>query len=252
MSCASFVVLREAKPMMGNMSQLPPLQPITKHTLQKTTTTKTANGVVVQDTVTTGMKEILIKPGPIETKCQEEIYITTAASTSVGTNTNIISNNNNTNNSGANDVQVIVDDKRRRNQDLNKCLQEAVDAIFADDEPPVTFSNKSVTKNQPDEPVVSVTEVKVEPKVEQVNGSVTNTMFEPPPPVVNGEVSKPLPNPGDPNQMTLDDFDPMKVLEWKDGIGTLPGSNLKVSFYFFPPYIIIRSMKQMTSFGFYI
>jgi hypothetical protein len=25
-----------------------------------------------------------------------------------------------------------------------------------------------------------------------------------------------------------EDFDPLKVLEWKDGIGTLPGSNLKV------------------------
>ena len=28
-----------------------------------------------------------------------------------------------------------------------------------------------------------------------------------------------------------EDFDPMKVLEWKDGIGTLPGSNLKVCRY---------------------
>ncbi|XP_046396163.1 lethal(3)malignant brain tumor-like protein 3 isoform X2 [Ischnura elegans] len=165
---------------------------------------------------------------------------------------------------GSPSSQSEVDGERRRrlSHDLSRCLQEVVDAIFAaeDENPPppsppaplapspamttgtttITTTTTTTTTTSsdvtPSSPVfilksspakeASPVEVKEVPKVDVPELKSEEVKLEK---SEACEDSSGLKNPHpsanlDPN---LDEFDPVKVLEWRDGIGTLPGSDLK-------------------------
>jgi hypothetical protein len=128
-------------------------------------------------------------------------------------NNSTINNNNNNNSS---------DDKKKLNQDLNRCLKETVDAIFSPNSPSLMKDNDLDKINSTDDEVTLVkvnplkeSEIKEEIKRELPDDDVKIE-------IVKQEVKT------EQSDVNAEDFDPMKVLEWKDGIGTLPGSNLKV------------------------
>jgi len=106
---------------------------------------------------------------------------------------------------------------------LNRCLKETVDAIFAPNSPTVIKDNERNKISSADD---EVTLIKVNPLKDE-SAIKEETKKEIPEDDVKIEIVK-----QDVKTEQIDanaeDFDPMKVLEWKDGIGTLPGSNLKV------------------------
>ncbi|XP_046994712.1 lethal(3)malignant brain tumor-like protein 3 [Schistocerca americana] len=106
------------------------------------------------------------------------------------------------------------EDGTRNTQDLNRCLQEAVDSFS-----PPHVQNDEVTLIKvvkPDGPDASPRPAQLPPeddvKIELVKQDVTVRQSQPPTQATD---------------IDSDDFDPMKVLEWKNGVGTLPGSDLK-------------------------
>lgn len=103
-----------------------------------------------------------------------------------------------------------AEDDSRHTSDLNRCLKEAVDAIFspsdqADDVTLIKVVKQGETEVIKPQPVPD-DDVKIE--------------------LVKQDVAKPT-------ESAVEEFDPVKVLEWKDGVGSLPGSDLKVSYQVF-------------------
>jgi hypothetical protein len=207
-------VLREAKPLAGSVGQLPPLQPISKYSNTKTTSIK-ANGLLLPDSTTlTPLKDVSTSVSVIPKKLAIDDESSIKRNSTINT---INSNNNNNNNSS--------DDKRKLNQDLNRCLKETVDAIFSPNSPTLMKDNEGDKMNSADD---EVTLIKVNPLKEES--------------AIKEEMKKELPEDdvkieiikqdikAEQTDANAEDFDPMKVLEWKDGIGTLPGSNLKVCY----------------------
>jgi len=106
---------------------------------------------------------------------------------------------------------------------LNRCLKETVDAIFAPNSPTVIKDNERNKMSSADD---EVTLIKVNPLKDET-AIKEETKKEIPEDDVKIEIVKQDVK-AEQIDANAEDFDPMKVLEWKDGIGTLPGSNLKV------------------------
>ena len=234
-----FAVLREAKPLAGSVGQLPPLQPIAKYPSAKTTSMK-ANGLLLPDSTTlTPLKDttsavpILLKKPAVddETNTKKNSTLNSSSSSSNNSNDNSnnninnnLNNNNNVNNNSNNsNNNNNSDDKRKLNQDLNRCLKETVDAIFAPNSPTLIKDNERNKMSSADD---EVTLIKVNPLKDE-SAIKEETKKEIPEDDVKIEIVKQDVK-AEQTDANAEDFDPMKVLEWKDGIGTLPGSNLKV------------------------
>jgi hypothetical protein len=194
------------------MGQLPPLQPIAKYSNTKTTNIK-ANGLLLPDSTTLTPLKDTASSAPVMPK---KLAIDDESSIKRNSAMNNNNNNNNNNNSSA-------DDKRKRNQDLNRCLKETVDAIFSPNSPTLMKDNDQDKMNSADD---EVTLIKVNPLKEE-SPIKEETKKELPEDDVKIEIVKQEIK-AEQIDASAEDFDPMKVLEWKDGIGTLPGSNLKV------------------------
>ncbi|XP_021915653.1 lethal(3)malignant brain tumor-like protein 3 isoform X2 [Zootermopsis nevadensis] len=214
----SVTVLREAKPLTGNVGQLPPLQPISKYSNTKTTSIK-ANGLLLPDSTTlTPLKDastsMSATPKKLATDDESSIRRNSAIN-------NSNANNNKSSSGNTNNTSSSSDDKRKLNQDLNRCLKETVDAIFSPNSPTLVKDNGDKVNSTDDE----VTLIKVNPLKEE--SAVKEKMKkELPEDDVKIEIIK-QDIKAEQTDTNAEDFDPMKVLEWKDGIGTLPGSNLK-------------------------
>jgi hypothetical protein len=214
-----FAVLREAKPLAGTVGQLPPLQPIAKYPGAKTTSMK-ANGLLLPDCTTlTPLKDAALTL-PKKPAIDDETS-TKKSSTTNNNNNNVNNNNNNNNiNNNNNSTNNNSDDKRKLNQDLNRCLKETVDAIFSPNSPTLIKDNERNKMSSADD---EVTLIKVNPLKDE-SAIKEETKKEIPEDDVKIEIVK-----QDIKTEQIDanaeDFDPMKVLEWKDGIGTLPGSS---------------------------
>ncbi|XP_069703930.1 lethal(3)malignant brain tumor-like protein 3 isoform X2 [Periplaneta americana] len=202
----SVTVLREAKSLTGSVGQLPPLQPIAKYPSTKTTNIK-PNGLLLPDSTTlTPLKDAATSPPVIK-------KLTIDDESNMKKNSAININNNNNNNNS--------DDKKKLNQDLNRCLKETVDAIFSPNSPLMKDNDRDKINSADDE----VTLIKVNPLKEESTTKAENK--ELPEDDVKIEIVKQDVVKTEQTEGNAEDFDPMKVLEWKDGIGTLPGSNLK-------------------------
>lgn len=206
-----FPVLREATPLVASVGQLPPLQPISKYSNTKTTSIK-ANGLLLPDSTTlTPLKDASTSTPVILKKL-------TTDDDSLKKNSAMNNNNSNNNNN-----DTSTDDKRKLNQDLNRCLKETVDAIFAPNSPSLMKDTEGDKVDCADD---EVTLIKVNPLKEE--SAIKEKMKkELPEDDVKIEIIK-QDLKAEQTDANSEDFDPMKVLEWKDGIGTLPGSNLKV------------------------
>lgn len=210
-------MLREAKPLAGSVGQLPPLQPISKHSNTKTASIK-ANGLLLPDSTTlTPLKDASTSIAVIPKK------LTIDDESSIKRNSGTNNNNSNSNNSNNHNNSSSSDDKRKLSQDLNRCLKETVDAIFSPNSPTLMKDNEGDKMNSADD---EVTLIKVNP-LKEVSAKKEEMKKELPEDDVKIEIIK-QDIKAEQIDANAEDFDPMKVLEWKDGIGTLPGSNLKV------------------------
>ncbi|XP_071451678.1 lethal(3)malignant brain tumor-like protein 3 isoform X2 [Hetaerina americana] len=149
--------------------------------------------------------------------------------------------------------------KRRISRDLSRCLQEVVDAFASEDEAPppplpsppmtplapspalttgtitiTTTTTMTTTTSHDMTPTTPVSASKSSPVKEESPieaKEVAKTELE----AVKleaaksdgSEESKGLKFPPNVSDSNLEEFDPIKVLDWRDGIGTLPGSDLK-------------------------
>ncbi|KAJ9591128.1 hypothetical protein L9F63_002349, partial [Diploptera punctata] len=107
--------------------------------------------------------------------------------------------------------KIIIEEEsvKKLNQDLNRCLKETVDAIFSPNSPLVKDNDKDRCNSGDDD----VTLIKVPKEFPEDDVKIE---------IVKQEIKPELIEAG-----SEDDFDAIKVLDWKDGIGTLPGSSLK-------------------------
>jgi PDZ domain-containing secreted protein len=177
-----------------------------------------ANGLLLPDSTTLTPLKDTATAAPVLPK-----KLATDDETNTKKNSTMNSNNNNNNNNNNNINNNNSDDKRKLNQDLNRCLKETVDAIFSPNSPSLITDNDRNKMNSADD---EVTLIKVNPLKDES--------------AIKEEIKKELPEDDvkieivkqeikhEQTDANAEDFDPMKVLEWKDGIGTLPGSNLKV------------------------
>ena len=208
-------VLREAKPLAGAVNQLPPLQPIAKYSASKTVSLK-ANGLVLPDSTTlTPLIDATTSPAVVPKKVFADEECIVKRNVASNSNNNSSSNNNN-------NISSASEEKKKLNQDLNRCLKETVDAIFSPNSPIM----KDSVKDNSVEDEVTLIKVPVNPTKEEVTVK-EELKKELPEDDVKIEIVK-QPVKSEQVDVGTEDFDPMKVLEWKDGIGTLPGSNLKV------------------------
>ncbi|KAG8236441.1 hypothetical protein J437_LFUL016968, partial [Ladona fulva] len=160
--------------------------------------------------------------------------------------------------------QVVADNDmagermRRLGRDLNRCLQEVMEAFCDPEEnsvPPPSPSPPTTTVASPPSTTTTCTNTtttttttatlqsmgsissapaaKLVPKKEEsINVIVEAAKADPEEVAVNPEKTvfgeeRSETKTVSSSEANLEEFDPIKVLEWQDGVGTLPGSNLK-------------------------
>nr|CAD7412020.1 unnamed protein product [Timema poppensis] len=213
-------VLREAKPLTATMGQVPPLQPISKFpAAQKLTCLKSNGQLLPESTTLTPVREVshLVPIAPKPTTVEDDSGKKSVACNTVGAEQSLESAPR------RKSTEKVDEEKNTLNQELNRCLQEAVEAIFYDS-PPASVKPESIPLSEDDVTlikVVSTEEATTEKKVDTTDLPEDDVKIE---------IVKPKEDPNAPFdslKVNTDDFDPIKVLDWKDGIGALPGSNLK-------------------------
>nr|CAD7201775.1 unnamed protein product [Timema douglasi] len=213
-------VLREAKPLTATMGQVPPLQPISKFpAAQKLTCLKSNGQLLPESTTLTPVREVshLVPIAPKPTTVEDDSGKKSVACNTVSAEQSLESAPR------RKSTEKVDEEKNTLNQELNRCLQEAVEAIFFDS-PPASVKPESIPLSEDDVTlikVVSTEEATTEKKVDTTDLPEDDVKIE---------IVKPKEDPNTPFdslKVNTDDFDPIKVLDWKDGIGALPGSNLK-------------------------
>nr|CAD7399193.1 unnamed protein product [Timema cristinae] len=206
-------VLREAKPLTATMGQVPPLQPISKFPAAQKLTCLKSNGQLLPDSTTmTPVREVshLVPIAPKPTTVEDD-----SGKKSVACNT-VSAEQSPESAPRRKSTEKVDEEKNTLNQELNRCLQEAVEAIFYDS-PPASVKPESIPLSEDDVTLIKVVSTEEAPT-------------DLPEDDVKIEIVKPKEDPNTPFdslKVNTDDFDPIKVLDWKDGIGALPGSNLK-------------------------
>nr|CAD7580048.1 unnamed protein product [Timema californicum] len=202
------------------MGQVPPLQPISKFpAAQKLTCLKSNGQLLPESTTMTPVREVshLVPIAPKPTTVEDDSGKKSVACNTVGAEQSPESAPR------RKSTEKVDEEKNTLNQELNRCLQEAVEAIFYDS-PPASVKPESIALSEDDVTlikVVSTEEATTEKKVDTTDLPEDDVKIE---------IVKPKEDPNAPFdslKVNTDDFDPIKVLDWKDGIGALPGSNLK-------------------------